>query len=107
MTFHWNLLFPTLAMVAVILLVLILLGRIGPKWLKDLMHRYRQWSFGAAAPIMPIDPDKPPSEWWSKDASNSFPPLQDRVKNSLLQLAITCCVAIAIAIVVMVILGIV
>ena len=100
MTSYWNLLFPILALVAVVLLVLILLGRIGPKWLKDLTHRYQRWSLGAAAPIMPIDPDKSPSEWWSKDAINSFPPVKDRIKNSLVELAITWCVAIAIAIIV-------
>jgi hypothetical protein len=81
-----------------ILLVLLIYGEIGPRWLRNLMRRYQKWNWTDAAPVLPIDPYKPASEIFDEKES-SIPLPQKRVKNALLQWAIAWAVGILIAII--------
>jgi len=81
-----------------ITLVFLFFGEIGPRWWKDFMHRYQRWNFGAAAPIMQINPYRPITEALNEN-SDKFPPVKKRIKNAFLQRAIFYLVGIVIGII--------
>ena len=63
------------------LIVLMVAGIIGPKWLKNRMRRLIRWYWGPASLIMPMDPYKPVGEALNEKASD-FGSKQERVKNN-------------------------
>ena len=80
------------------LALLVVLALIQPRWLKDFVRRvndFERWTYGDAAPLMPMDPYKPLSEAFDE---HQFPPFKERMKNASKLLAIEWAIAITIAV---------